>query len=49
MKVPANRITETTICQMGTPNGILTIIEMGEVKGIIDSQMDRLLSGLLTM
>ena len=33
-----NTITEHTIWIVGTPNGILAIIMIGEVKGIIDSQ-----------
>ena len=42
-------IAETTTCQIGTPNGILTIMAMGEVNGIIESQTANELSGLLTI
>lgn len=35
--------------QFGTPNGSLTIMAMGEVKGMMLSQNDKLLSGLFTM
>ncbi len=37
---------ETIICQYGTPNGILIIMETGEVNGIMESQIPNPLSGL---
>ena len=36
---------DTPICQKGTPNGILAIITIGEVRGIIEHQKDSGLSG----
>ena len=47
IKVPMSKMMEMTICQMGTPNGILTIMEIGEVKGIMDRTTDKTPSGLL--
>ena len=40
---------DAAICGQGTPNGILIIMAIGEVKGIIDSHIDKVLSGLLTI
>ena len=44
-KVTINNDTDTATCQLGIPNGILIIIATGEVKGIIESQNVKLLSG----
>src|SRR5690606_40813791 len=40
-----NRLIDNNICQPGTPNGTRTIMTMGEVRGIIDVQKTRGLSG----
>ena len=37
--------TDTAICQIGTPNGILSIMPTGEVNGIIEIQKANELSG----
>ena len=39
------RIIETAICQDGTPKGIRATITIGEVRGIIEHQKERELSG----
>ena len=41
--------TDTAICQIGTPNGILSIMPTGEVKGIIDIHRANELSGAAAM
>ena len=41
------RVTDNTISIIGTPKGIRTIIIIGEVSGIIDSQKATGPSGLL--
>lgn len=43
-----NNIADKASCQPGTPKGMRIIIAIGEVKGITESQKDRLLSGLFT-
>jgi hypothetical protein len=45
MKVISIRNIERKICQYGTPNGILAIITMGDVRGIIENQKEIELSG----
>lgn len=45
MNVNAKIANDTPICQYGTPYGILNIIAIGDVNGIIESQMLRLLFG----
>lgn len=45
---PAARVAiDTANCQTGTPNGIRTIITIGEVKGMTESQKESGLEGLL--
>ena len=39
------QMIERMISQVGTPNGSLTIIVTGDVKGMIESQKARLLLG----
>lgn len=40
---------DNTICQYGTPNGILAIITIGDVNGTIEHQNAKELSGLLAL
>ena len=49
MNVNTKIAIETPICQYGTPYGILSIIATGDVNGIIDSQILKLLLGALAM
>ena len=49
MNVNINNISDTATCQYGTPNGILIIIDIGDVNGIIESHNPKLLSGLFTI
>src|SRR5690606_24868152 len=49
IKVPYNSISEIIISQKGIPNGILTIITIGAVKGIRDVQNASGPSGLFTL
>ena len=49
MKVMKSNATDTAICQIGTPNGILSIIPTGDVNGIIDIQSANELSGAAAM
>ena len=46
IKQPISKKAERAICQTGTLNGNLAIIITGEVKGIMESHTERLLSGL---
>ena len=46
MKVIINNPIESASSKGGTPNGSRAIMRMGEVNGIIESQNERLLSGL---
>lgn len=45
MNVSTRIANDSPICQYGTPYGILNIIAIGDVNGIIESQMLRLLFG----
>ena len=49
MKPPIRSATERPNSHIGTPNGNLTIIAIGDVKGIMLNQNDKELSGLFTM
>ncbi len=45
MKPIINKLIESHICHIGTPNGMRIIIVIGDVKGIIDIHNARELSG----
>ena len=49
MNVSISITSDTATCQYGTPNGILIIMEIGDVNGIMESHIPKLLSGLFTM
>lgn len=49
MNVNINNTSDTATCQYGTPNGTLNIMETGDVNGIMESQIPKLVSGLLTI
>ena len=43
------RVTERMSCQMGTPKGSRSIIATGEVKGMMENQVDRAPEGASIM
>lgn len=49
MNVNAKIANDSPICQYGTPYGILNIIAIGDVNGIIDNQILKLLFGALAI
>jgi len=49
MNVANKIVTDTAICQIGTPKGILSIMPTGEVNGIIDIHNANELSGALAI